>query len=344
MGVVTRYRRRYPIRFNIPKGIRKVGALASGLVSGYNVGRTMTMRKRKRQSSGRGITNEYDRKLIYSKNRMPRRFKRRWRKFKNKILAVGEKDLGSKTVLFNNRVVDQAIASSYTAQLAVNVALYPLFAEGAGAKTYLNDVHTILNNDSTIGTSGKVLFQSAVLDLTACNTSVLNPLSGNTAAPSLEVDVYEIYATKSFEKLTGTNRDLLNAFTEGDVDTPTISGAGTSININQKGCTPWELPSALSEYGIKIMKKTKYFLGPGQTFTYQMRDPRRHICDAQMIQDGNCNWKKVTKWLFIIHKPTPCTSIVDPNFDTQSLTLGVTRKYMYKVKDQSQDKDQMFFP
>lgn len=269
---------------------------------------------------------------------MPRFKKRRWKIFKRKVLAVSEKSLGSKTVLFNDRLNDAANVINNNGQLAVNVALYPF---NSGTKTYLRDITRILNNDPDIGTSGKIIFQSGVLDMTCCNTSIKNPTSSpNASPPALEVDVYEIIAYKQFEKLGAAGGgDVLQVLTEGDLDTPIILPGNTSLQINDRGSTPFDFPSAISEYGLKILKKTKYFLSVGQTFTYQMRDPTRHVVDATNKDIVAGNIPKMTKWLFINHKVTPCTNGDESFPDVQSLSIGLSRKYMYKVNDKNEDRD-----
>lgn len=51
--------------------------------------------RRKRLTTGRGVTNQWDRTLIYKKKSMPRWKKRAWKRFSQKVNAVAEKSLGS---------------------------------------------------------------------------------------------------------------------------------------------------------------------------------------------------------------------------------------------------------
>lgn len=304
---------------------------------------------RNRTTSGRGITNEYDRKLIYKRRRMPRRRKKLWKKFVSRVHAASEKDLGSRTILRNERFDE---AYSYTgastgSQGLVNVALYP--CRSAATKTYLDDLNQIFINElasvPVIGSTGKLVFKSAILDMTVCNTSALDITDPQNPAPaSLEVDVYEIGAGRRFDKnaYIPANADLLNIFGEANIDTPPVSVGNQQIALSTRGATPWDLPSALSEYRIKIYKKTKFFLSAGQTFTYQMRDPKRHVIDLQRINSSNptANLPGLTRWLLLIFKPTPCTRTdSDTNPDIIRLSVGVTRKYLYKVVQQNEDRD-----
>jgi len=135
--------------------------------------------------------------------------------------------------------------------------------------------------------------------------------------------------------------DLLTAFSIGTTDTANIPGLATGLTSTTRGWTPFDSTAALSQHRIKIWKKTKYFLSPQQTATYQFRDPKRHIFSKDSIPSStSANWPGVTKWLLIVYKPTPGYNYVDsPNNDISELDIGVTRKYMYKINEDSTDYD-----
>lgn len=311
-------------------------------------GFSMTGTSRRRSTtSGRGITNEYDRRLIYKRRRMPYRRRKNWKKFCKRVYAASEKDLGSRTVVLNKTEPANYTFTGAGASLqgVFNCALYPSRSDGA-KNTYLNDLNKIYINEAAstpaLAVTGKCIFKSAVLDMTVCNTSTLGSTSGNASIPSLEVDVYEISAGRRFDKNTFTDGDLINIFNEGDTDTGVITAGNQSVALSSRGATPWDLPSALSEYKIKIWKKTKFFLGPGQTFTYQMRDPKRHVIDFQRVNSANANVNLpgITKWLLILFKATPCTIFTSESTpDNVRIHVGMTRKYLYKVMQQNEDRD-----
>ena len=89
--------------------------LARGIKFGFNRLLTGTVTK-KRQTSGLGVTQQHDRRMVYRKRRMSRRLKRRWRNFSRKVLSVSEKDLGSRTVVRNDLI-----------NITVNMAALRLF-------------------------------------------------------------------------------------------------------------------------------------------------------------------------------------------------------------------------
>lgn len=304
----------------------------------FNMGRSWTntrTRQRRKTSSGRGVTNHFDRSRIYSKRRMPRRRRRNWVRFSRKVNAVSEKDLGSRTVVRNSLVgvshpMDPAGENQHGRQV---VALYPL----NGTTAHMQDINEI-QQDTDLGTSGKAIFKSAVLDLTVRNTSARLPDSDNPEI-TLEVDVYELTANQSLGQ-TGKAVDILAAIDEGSTDTATIPGQVTALTGASRGWTPWDFPSSLSEYRIKIWKKTKFFLSENQTFTYQVRNPKRYVLDKQRMNAPGDNLPRMTRYVLFIYKPAPgYVYSTPPNNDLYGIGIGVTRKYMYKIYDKTQDYD-----
>ncbi len=286
-----------------------------------------TRTNRRRPTSGKGITNQYDRRLIYRKKHMPRGKKRRWASFVRKTHAASEKDLGSKTVVINNQLsLSDSGAAVETRQLLGVVSLYNM-----------TDLRNITANDSTVNKTSKFLFQSGVLDITYRQLSTEHDETTGSLPISCELDVYEITASRSFQAVTGA-QTLLQAFQDGFDDTTTISGAGTPIALGNRGATPWDGPESLSQFRIKIHKKTKYFLGYGQTMTYQVRDPKRHSLGKEYITTttgNNCPGR--TKFILFVQKVVP-GAVTGAGYTIQA-TVGHTRKFMYKIKEQSADKD-----
>jgi len=300
---------------------------------------SMTQTRRKNITSGIGTTTQYDRRLIYRKRYMPRYKKRRWRSFIKKVNAVNDKDLGSRTVVRNDQVTSSVVmnVSNENIQQISNIGLYG--NESTGFEP-LNDLRR-MRIDTDLGTTGKMIFTSGIFDMTVTNTSFRNTETSPNPSIRLEVDVYEISSRKDFGNVGtgGTAKTLPEVFAEGATDTATIPGGTNSLNITRRGACPWDFPSAISEYGLKILKKTKYFLNERDTFTYQIRDPRRHVVDRQKLNMDGQNMPGMTRFVFFVFRPVPGYIYQDINPDTYRLTFGVTRKYLYKINDQTQDYD-----
>lgn len=289
-------------------------------------------RTRRRQTSGNGVTNQYDRRMIYRKRRMPRRRRSRWRRWKSKVHAVSEKDYGSRTVVRNNLISTNVLMNA-AAENQHTRSVVGLYSCTAGV-AYMNDMNEI-SQDTDLGTTGKAIFKSGVLDLTFRNISTRGDLTVNPSI-TLEVDVYEISIGVELGQF-GRAFTLVGVFTEGAGDTSIIPGQATGLLSTDRGWTPWDFPSAISEYRLKIWKKTKYFLGENQTFTYQFRDPKRHVVDRQRMTSPGENLPGLTRYILIIYKPTP--GYTYDGVDSYGLAIGNTRKYLYKILQNTQDYD-----
>lgn len=326
-------------RYGMNRFRRYMSGVRSARRTAFSRSRTRTRTRRRRVSSGRGITNEFDRKLIYRKRRMPRRMRNRWRRFSQKVNAVTEKSLAPITVVLNDRdshSLNFTLAAENTQQLGA----YPLYSCQSGIRTWYNDLYNLLSNYATADDETvKFLFQSAVLDITFQNSSTLNASSINAYAPTLEVDVYEIICNMSLAT-EGNGAGPIEAFADAASTTPDLPGAAAGIELTSRGCTPWDLPQALSQWKLRILKKTKYLLKPGEVFTYQMRDPRRHVFTKDSIlEESAANIPGVTKWILPIWKATPATLGDDTVPDVVGLDVGVTRKYMWKIDSIATKKD-----
>lgn len=321
-------RTRYNRRINRARGGRTVG---------------------KRMRAGVGVTRDNDRARLYRKRTMPRFRRRRWRRFNNRVHAVSEKTLGSRTSVFNNQI---DIQDSGNRQLNLSIALYSL---QNGTYAHLDDLNTIQayenSGDPTaaagnmVGGTSKLIFLSGVLDLTLRNstfqTTEVGPPAVVTEKGRMEVDIYEISSKRRWRTETGTRLDLSSLFSEGFTDTKNIGGAGGGLTVESNGVTPFDASFSLSKYGVKIWKKTKYFIESGSTITYQIRDPKRHVFDKIYLSEvEGPNIPKVTKWLYIIAKVVPGLTVgtaVDQF--TPRLDVGVTRKYLHKIRGVNEDRD-----
>lgn len=338
-------RKVWPQRIGLFSGLSSAGTLGS-MALRYARGRTRrgtsfrgSRRPAKRRrmmggsrpnvTSGQGVTVQHDRRTIYRKKSMPRYKRKRWTRFIKKVHAVAEKDLGSRTAVFNETVARTVTGPIGTNQLRAQFALYAI---NNGSNNYLQDITTLLAGDSNVLATGKVLFQSGVLDMTVRNLSVDH---ASVQVP-VEVDVYEIISGKTWEN-AASDKGLLDIFAQAESDTGPI-GAGTSLSLANRGVTPWDVPQCLSQWRLKILKKTKYELSYGQTFTYQIRDPRRHLMDKTSIADmTGGNMPGVTRWILILGKMVP--GFTDGASATLNLTTGLTRKFLYKVDEENIDQD-----
>jgi hypothetical protein len=345
LGTYQRIHNRASMGFRRRMGIKTRSRLrrAGGMIA--------TKRRKfgkKSTTSGRGVTFEHDRQFIYGHKKMPSRKKRRWVRFKRKVNAISEKELGTRTVLMNTGITETNTTPNN--QGLANFSLYSL----GGAASYMSDLQYIgdLENNANptaadgnrVADNGKIMFQSAVLDLTMRNISFISGQGDLNTECTLETDIYEITVKRLAYLGTGDFDDLKDMFdsnnTAGIYNQATLA-TGTPIVLTQRGCTPFEKVKAIKQYGVKIWRKTKYFLKPGQTLTYQVRDPKRHVAYKNRILKPNMGFNKPgwSKHILIVFKAVPGIVVGSTTGETtEALSIGVTRKYMYKVEGVQEDR------
>lgn len=302
-----------------------------------------------RPTSGVGVTTQYDKKNVYRKRYMPRYKKRLWKRFKNKVNAIAEKDLGSRTVVFNQLATFSNETNGN--QVVGSVCLYPQ----ASTTSYLNDLVQIsgLENSGNpteaaginVEESAKIIFKSGILDVTFRNASYYK--SGTApftisygAEGKLEVDVYEVLMNIESSETSLTCQNFETVLSSNSSRTRTIGGAGTALAYNNRGITPFDTTYSQSRWKYKIIKKTKYLLNNLETFTYQVRDPKRRISTIRQL--SNEEGFNRPGWTRIIYFTAKAVAGVDVGNDsgtwTEWLDVGITRKYLYKVEGANEDR------
>lgn len=298
--------------------------------------------------SGQGVTDHYDKKTIYRKRRMPFGRRRRWKKWVRKVTAVSEKTLGARTWV-RNGTVDISYDLKGTSTVGPT-ALVPnaevqkdgmccLYGVEGTTALGSNDLQLIFNSFTGDSHSTAYIFQSGIMDMTFTNTSYAlvsqEPDVFERWNVRLEVDVYECTGNRQFA-VGGTGKNLIDLFNEGQDDTNPDNLPNVKPYINYRGTSPWDQTQALAQWGIKIWKKTKYMLFNGESATYQFRDPRRHVIQKKVLDETlGTNLPGKTKWILFIIKAAAGYNTY-PEYDdyvaaVANLTIGCTRKYMFKV-------------
>lgn len=330
--------------------------------AGYNVYRgyqtVRGMFQRPRITSGQGVTAQYDRKVVYTKKTMPRAKRKRWVSFLRKNIAADMKWLGTKTFLFNHTI--QGVIGPG----AQDIRCVHLYGQNASAGSVANtqvaeigfrdlqrlaDSIVVTPGDTVRGgvPSSKAIFGSAILDVTfycAPNGRIsTDPTTPQGGGLPMEVDVYEIVYRKDTKDpaVEGVRRMYELGLPNQDAAQPDTAGSPTFLT---RGWTPFDAPQVLSQYGVKILKKTKFVLSVGQSATYQVRDPKNRIFDVQdMRQNKGFARKGYTRTLIFLYKVLP-GSQADPGIaESGRIVIGATRKYMYKMSRSGSSDQSNFF-
>lgn len=348
MSVYRRARRFGYFPRNYARVITRYGKKAAPYVSAMLAGRyggSLSSTTRPRGKYGIGTTNQYDRTNVYRKKRMPRRKRKRWVRFVKKVRAAENKTLGTRTRVYNSRILmDFTWGDARPPQLAQSLALYSCNDKGtstlAGTR---RDLENIVATDGEISKTGQIQMISGIFDMTCVNDST----DADGGAVGIELDVYLVTAKKRFiwKDNAGTQKSgaLEDALREAS-NTMDPLGSVSTPDLRTPGTTPFDMTASLSQFGIKILTKKKYFLPPGNQMTYQMRDPKNRIFTKDTIQDmDGTNYPGVTKHLLIIAKTLPGTKTVPdvigaPNLHAVKIQAGITRKYAYKLSEADGDK------
>jgi len=324
----------------------------------YRLYKSAYSRRNVPMTGGRGVTDQHDRISIYRKRSMPRGKKLSWQRFKQKVKAVAEKELGSRTVVFNRQL---STTPNFTddgpnAQIVQSLALYGLNSPSP----HMNDLKNIsgyentLNAEQTYGQhvdlTTKYMFQSGILDVTIRNTSYIVGAGGAEGAGAadctLELDIYEIVSPKEWTTVSGQPSSIAQALDYADVSTEEIGQVvqtSTDIQIGKRGATPFDLPHGLATWRLKILKKTKMFMSWGKAITYQYRDPKRRVMTRQtMAERLGVNYPGATKHILVIAKAVPGISTGPlQGFVMPRISTGVTRKYLYNIEGMNDTRDKM---
>lgn len=272
------------------------------------------------------VTGQRDTVKQYRFKRMPRRKRKRWVKKIKQNAAMDYALAGTTTTVYNGSLTQSIVSGRTQGYLAVH-----LYGHNGGTISIAGqswefgqaDLNYLVSNDPKIITTGvklsKFRFTSAVIDITAKNTSTADT---EGVIPDLEVDLYVIKYTSESDQKTLYELSYEAASRVQDVN----GGTGTTINLEQRGVTPFDIVT-MASMGVKVISKQKFFLPAGNTFTYQYRDPRNHHYGHGHVYDNDgFVLPHQTVTLLCLFKP-----VVGGSPTVAKLSVGATRTYRYGI-------------
>lgn len=313
-----------------------------------------TVTKTKRASYGHGnVTAQTDSRTVYKRKSRSRKRSRPWKRFKNKVNYVINKQLAP-CALVRNTILSRD-GSSVNTQLLGVASIYSAFGNGSDLSDdqsrILSDTANRALGDATLYYRACAKVTSAVLDVTFENRA--DDAGAEPALTDMEVDVYELQCIRDVYVDAGqASRDIYDFIinctntqprpTVGD----TAAGAaiGSALTSDTIGWTPFQ-SSKFCRY-FKINKKTKKYMTPGGFFTYQIRVPGdRTIKGTQFdvaLDGGNTSadvqpiFNRHSKLLLFICKGEPLRNSVGTSYWSQPrFTLGVAKTFNYRIMDKA---------
>lgn len=306
----------------------RYGASAVASQSAKRFVNTATQTMTRSSGAQNMTTNQYDTVSQYRYKRMPKGKRRRWVKKVKANAAMDYALAATRTVVYNASLEMPIRHTTGFTQGIIATHLYGLNGDGGGINGYTwefgqSDLNYLVSTDPAIippsGKLNKFRFNSAVLDITCRNSSEANL--------GLEVDLYVItYKTESeYRSFYRLHLGAVSALNDSTGATGT-----TNLSLEKRGVTPFDI-TTMASFGVKILSKRKIFLPNGQTFTYQIRDPKNHAYGSDNIYDNQGYVIPYqTKTLLCIFKP-----IVGGNVADAKLTMGATRTYRYSIIGQN---------
>lgn len=290
-------------------------------------------------SSVKGVTQQHDVSNQYRRRKMPWSKKKQWVTFTKRVQAVTETNFPSQVLIMNRGGI---IEQPYTG-FANRAQAYGICASlytGNGNAGF-RDMRRIIDQiDGWAPLAGgttnkyKVHITGTVLDVTLRNTSY----TGLSSAPVLlttspvEVDVYLIVKYNEEANALDPTTDIV----AGLSSVQPIAGFGSVVAGNTLGSTPFEWN--VGSRGYRILSKKKYFIGSGQTVTFQHKNPK-----SFWISSDNYGTTATTSfnenknplfWVVVAKLPAlGAGDGVDNNTQVvPQITFGETRRYTYRAE------------
>jgi len=309
------------------------------------------------------VTQQHDIKSLYRRKRMPRRKKRKWVKFVQKVKAVEASGRGSQSVVINDSFQDSwpngPTTGGYRWQGVSEVNLYSVNADvqsGRDKDYILNEVSNYqTTKDATSGVeyvTPNTLFNEMKRLKVPMNHARIDITYTNTSQVTLEIDLYVIrHKVKQARKATGYT-SLINAQDEYNTEMTNSAqklyysdgsvinaGAGTLTSLRSRGVTPFNTPGLNINAGASVLNKTKVLVAPGSSVTRQYSE-NKHKNIYPHNGDYKTRYDKDTITYLAIAKATGLGNPEEAGLN--SFVTSWTKTYQWTQEGQKQTRQTYF--
>lgn len=266
----------------------QVGKYLGRKVASYAKGSQNKTASKSVISSG-PITTQHDVSLRYRRKSMPRRKRKAWKSFTNKVKHV-MLQMNSLTSFTSDN-----LRSNFTTTTNQQT-VFGVYLGGTGAS----------NNDELLA-AFKAAYSSALSSSTVddyklfIKSMCLDVQLSNTGSNGIILDVYELIARKADNASSETIGNMYSRL----YNEQTVGALG-SLLPDSPSSTPFQNALFLQKW--KIMKKKEILLGSGQVTTMQMRVPYNRTLQGKTIESNPSYIPGVTRAYLFQARGVPVNS------------------------------------
>lgn len=281
-------------------------------------------------------TEQRDTSMRYVKSRMPRYKRRQWKSFTNKFTAALLRTQPLQSAVYNDfqLVKSGTLAAPGTAVAHLpaifSCALYCINAapvtDGGATPTYrysetadgeLRDVFSSAYGGLTALDSQKLMFRTAVMDITIANNGTAN-------LDMVFLDCYKVINKYDNNTNTLIRTDFQTNLTEQDT-------SGLSLAWPNLAITPFQNPNFCRRW--KILSKRTIVIQPNDTVQLQLRDPKNRWISGKIMNITTGYYPRVGYGYLFIARGSPNTTLptnpLQGSSRPVSLTVTVNKTYQY---------------
>lgn len=266
----------------IKKGSAGAAAFASNALAHWARFRSQgsaTQTKRRKTTSGT-TSFQRDAKTLYRRRGASRRVRRRARRSFQRFTYNLDRVQGMKnwTISYHNSVAPTPVAGDGAYRNCQGVDAYVMYGTDQSvahtdhcsdlSKIYLSDVGSVLGSTSP---AAHFRFRSCIMDFQVKNTHETN---------ACYIEVYHVLCRKDSNRTSNPGTCWVQS--AGQM----VDMGGNTIVPQTSGykVTPFDTPTFGSYW--KILKRTRYYVEPGNSVSWQLRDAKNYLITSAQIYDS----------------------------------------------------------
>lgn len=222
------------------------------------------------------ITEQRDYRVDYVAPKKPK-YNKALKKFQTKVFDALKQTYPTTSKIYTLGNV-QTVTTAVTEQFYQIFHLKPWYCAAAvpGAGTLYNeqaqnDLYDIQTEiDGVAELANRYTIKYAELEVSIQNSQ---------ASSDINLDIYELEYMKKNDNIIQRYANLQAVLALAISATTAI---GTAYDFTRFGVTPFDVPSLIRDFGVKIVKKITFVVKADDIVSYRMKDFKRHHIDGQL--------------------------------------------------------------